>query len=268
MLGISDDESLDEEGKSSASPRDNNIVFQIGGAPKKKRKTSEKVQSFENKIDRLRQIEAEAELLKLRLSKDKFKNNVFTDVSNRLENIDAEMKANLALCRDKMFGRLSNEAIESFIEDMGEGGGNNTNFRFSQLAEQLFADVYADLSMIQALAKSSEKSLPRLVEQVIVQCFADNTGYVSWKNFAKYLNSITIARMKASENTNRRDATTSTPRDGGGGAGGNDEDDDDDDDDDYPAADDDAEMIPVEKAKKSGKGKGKRKKETPRTTTV
>ena len=139
---------------------------------------------------------------------------------------------------------------------MGEGGGNNTNFRFSQLAEQLFADVYADLSMIQALAKSSEKSLPRLVEQVIVQCFADNTGYVSWKNFAKYLNSITIARMKTSENTNRRDATTSTPRDGGGGAGGNDED------------DDDAEMIPVEKAKKSGKGKGKRKKETPRTTTV
>lgn len=168
------------------------------------------------------------------------------------------------IARNKILRQLGNEAIQSFIENIGEGGDNKTSFKFMQLAQNLFSNLLADLSMLRTLTTTAEKALP--VEQITVYNFSDDSRNISWKNFSKYLNSMIITRIKIAEKQNQRDATTSTPcRNGGGSGGHNDDDDADNNEGKYPAFDDDEEICQFYWAKKnksstsSGKGKGKKK---------
>eukprot|EP00438_Fugacium_kawagutii_P024447 Skav202120 [mRNA] locus=scaffold1980:160103:160603:+ [translate_table: standard] len=160
---------------------------------------------------------------------------------------------------------LNNQFIEEFIESMGEGGGHNTDARFKELCDTILEDCIANLSNMEGIVMATQKLLPRVIELVIVRNFGDKSGLVSWKELTKYLNKVTILRMKHAENAEaearRRESRTGpdTPYEEGG------DDADDDEDDDYPPADDDEEMIPEKK--KKGKGKGKRKKETASTAS-
>lgn len=203
-------------------------ILQTGGAPKKRKADADDIaeERYESKTQRLAQLTEKLGDVKMKVDQDLVKctasNTLVQDFLITVEQLKSHPKKVL----EAMFGKMSDEDVENFIESIGSS--KNPSTRFLAVARVVWEQDLQNLKKMKTLATLCEKHIVKMVEHILTANFAASNGDIQWSKVMMFL----------AERKNKKPSTTSR------GTG-----DDDDDDDDDPellpdAGDDDGGGVP------------------------
>eukprot|EP00434_Breviolum_minutum_P041624 symbB.v1.2.037028.t1/scaffold5356.1/size31972/1 len=203
-------------------------IVQVGGAPKKRKAdTTEEVaeEKYENKSQRLLQLIEKTGEVKMRVEQDAIRCNITDAIARDFALVATQLQKEPKVMLETLFGRLSEEDVESFIESIGTS--RNPPTRFLAVARVAYQFDYQNLKRVKTLATMCEKHIVKMVEHVFTANFAASNGEIQWSKVLSYLSD---RKHKPPHTTSRGTGDDGSSGGGGGGGdgGGNDGHDDDD----------------------------------------
>eukprot|EP00434_Breviolum_minutum_P045274 symbB.v1.2.040555.t1/scaffold7331.1/size11881/1 len=188
-----------------------NPILQTGGAPKKRKADADDIaeERYESKTQRLTQLTEKLGDVKMKVEQDLVKctasNTLVQDFLITVEQLKSHPKKVL----EAMFGKMSDEDVENFIESIGSS--KNPSTRFLAVARVAWEQDLQNLKKMKTLATLCEKHIVKMVERILTANFAASNGDIQWSKVMMFL----------AERKNKKPSTTSR------GTGDDDDDDDD-----------------------------------------